>query len=412
MKKILCLAVVLTSFYSFSIDRIVQQNGPVGTYASIGAAVTAAVDGDQIIINNRTDLLPWIENITINKSLTFLCAADNQQFWVEGTYTIVMADNRNIIINGMRNTSGAIAQSGSTPVFRTNVTIVQSEIVGTINFSSSGINLLLSNTKGRMVYFTYGKIYGNDLQNLVLYTDATVSEDINQIVGNRFGIIATAVGNSVSITSQSQYLFFSNNYCYNSNSDDACSITGLKSGAVGNRIVNCTFQQALSGENPSLNYSAVALRLNFSGGTLTVENSSMGGHYNGSTVGANAITQQNGAANTTFTYNMFYNPYGSSPYVTAPSGTLANFVNSAATNNVNADGSSSSAATVNAGNPLNDYLDLDLSRNDIGCFGGSYSRENFWPMVNTQSSRVIYLTTPRVVNQGGTVNMTGTGIDE
>ena len=179
MKKILCLAVVLTSFYSFSIDRIVQQNGPVGTYASIGAAVTAAVDGDQIIINNRIDLLPWIENITINKSLTFLCAADNTQFWVEGTYTVAMADNRNIVINGMKNTNGAISQSGTTPTFKTNLSIVQSDITGSISLSGPGINLLVSNTKAYAVSFCFGKVLGCDLRNITLYNDALSTDDVN-----------------------------------------------------------------------------------------------------------------------------------------------------------------------------------------------------------------------------------------
>lgn len=410
MKKILCLVVVLTSFYSFSIDRIVQQNGPVGTYASIGAAVTAAVDGDQIIINNRTDLLPWIENITISKSLTFLCATDNTQFWVEGNYTIAMADNRNVVINGMRNTNGSFALSGSTPIFRTNVSIVQSEIVGNVAFTASGVNLLLSNTKASIVQFTFGRILGCDLRNLVLFSDATASDDVVQIVGNRVGYAYTPSGNSVSLQSNTQYLFFSNNFCYNTNSDDALSITALKAGPIGNRVLNCTMIQLGTNENPSFSGSAVAFRINVSNGALlTVENSSFGGYYSTASIGANGFLQQNGAGTTTLTYNMHYNQYGSG---TTPSATLGNFSSSAATYNVNADGSSSSAVTVNAGNPLNDYLDLDLSRNDIGCFGGSYSRENFWPMVNTQSSRVLYVTTPRIVNQGGTVNMTGTGVDE
>ncbi len=410
MKKILCLAVVLTSFYSFSIDRIVQQNGPVGTYASIGAAVTAAVDGDQIIINNRIDLLPWIENITINKSLTFLCAADNTQFWVEGTYTVAMADNRNIVINGMKNTNGAISQSGTTPTFKTNLSVVQSEITGSISLSTPGINLLVSNTKAYAVSFCFGKVLGCDLRNITLYNDALSTDDVNLIVGNRVGYLYTAIGNTVSIQNSTQYLFFSNNFCYNTNSDDALNVSALKGGPIGNRILNCTLIQLGTNENPSLSSSAVALRLNFSNGPiLTVENSSFGGYYSTASVGANGFLQQNGSSNTTLSYNMYYNQYTSG---TTPSSTLANFSSSAATYSVNADGSSSSAVTVNAGNPLNDYLDLDLSRNDIGCFGGSYSRENFWPMVNTQSSRVIYVTTPRVVNQGGTVNMTGTGIDE
>jgi hypothetical protein len=301
----------------------------------------------------------------------------------------------------MKNTNGSFALSGSTPTFRTNVSIVQSDITGNIAFTASGVNLLLSNTKASIVQFTFGKVLGCDLRNLTMFGDAISSDDVNLIVGNRVGYAYTPIGNSVTLQSTTQYVFFSNNFCYNTNSDDALSVTALKGGPIGNRILNCTLIQLGTTENPASSASAVALRLNFANGPLlTVENSSFGGYYSTASVGANGFIQLNGSSNTTLTYNMYYNAYGSG---TTPSATLANFSNTAATYNVNADGSSSSAVTVNAGNPLNDYLDLDLSRNDIGCFGGSYSRENFWPMVNTQSSRVIYVTTPRVVNQGKVV---------
>jgi hypothetical protein len=136
----------------------------------------------------------------------------------------------------------------------------------------------------------------------------------------------------------------------------------------------------------------------------------MGGTYGTYDGGSCGVFVTTNPELTTFTYNMFYNPYNGS--ATTISSSLNNFSHTAAITHVSADGSNSNVVTVDAGNPMNSYLDLDLSRNNIGCWGGSYSMQNFFPLVNGQSSRVNYVSTPRVVNLGGTVNVTAIGIDE
>ena len=80
MKNVFAALFLISTGFLSAADLIVQQNGPVGTYSTITSAVAAANDGDQILINNRTDLLPWQENITVNKSLSFLRAVDNVKF--------------------------------------------------------------------------------------------------------------------------------------------------------------------------------------------------------------------------------------------------------------------------------------------------------------------------------------------
>lgn len=402
------LSILSNSVYA--IDRIVQQGGPVGTFASITAAITAASDGDLIIINNRTDGLPWIENLTINKSLTFVSAVDNIQWWMEGTISITMAEGRAITMVGLRNSSasGAITKTGTIPVNRTVVNLVYSDITSDITMGS-GINFYLGSSKARDVTFTYGKIYGNDIRSLNCSNDAVTTEDVNQVIGNRIG--AANVANAIAYThsSNTQYLFCSNNYI-RSGVSYGLYISSLKTGATTNRVVNCAL---VSSSTSSTGFNYAGLGLVFATGTLTVENCVMGGYYSSSTNGACAVYANAGAqSNTTFTYNMYYNPYS---FGFNPSTSLNNFYSSsAASTNYNTDGSLASGSLhVDAGNPSNSSLDLDLSRNDIGMYGGSYSVANFLPyMSNVESSRVNFMNTPRIVNQGGTVSVQVIGYDK
>lgn len=411
MKNRHLLAIVTFIAFStnhlFATDRVVQQGGPVGTYTSISAAITAAVDGDNIVINNRIDGLPWLESISINKSLTFVSAVDNIQWWMEGNVSITMAEGRQITILGMRNTNGSISRNGTVPVNRTVVNILYCDITGNINMSTGGINLYLGSTKAQAVEFSYGKIYGNDLRYLYLYSDAVSSEDVIQIIGNRLGI-HTTTSTALYLTSTTQYVYFSNNYV--KGTTNASSITGLRNGATVNRIINSTFTSSSTTSTASQVCAYEDTRT--SGGPVTVENCVFAGYYNTSTSGANAIKVTSPSLST-FTYNMYYSPFGGFGYTLSTS--LNNFISSSAQmNNIATDGSiSTGTAHVNAGNPLNDFLDLDLTRNDIGVYGGSYSMANFTPLVfNGESSRTNWMSTPRVVNQGGTVNVQVLGYDK
>lgn len=408
MKKILLSLLLLVSFnVASAVDRVVQQGGPVGTYGSISAAITAAVDGDNIVINNRTDLLPWIENLTVAKSLTFISAVDNVQWWMEGSITITMADNREVNFVGMRNTlTTSVTRTGVAPANRTRVSFVNCDLTNVnITMGTSGVNLLLSSSKARDVSFSYGRVFGCDLRSLQVDADAVATEDVIQIVGNRIGINLTPASYGLVWGSNTQYIFLSNNYVKSFN-QSACFIGQMKVGAGTNKIINCT----ISCQSTAFTSNGYAgLFISYSGlGVLAVENCILGGNYFNSSQGACGVYV--GVGNVTFTYNLYYNPYS----CFTPSSTLNNF-SSAVGNpgNIGGLGNILVAGSVDAGSPANSDLDLDLTRNDVGCYGGSYSLDNFLPfMSNPQSSRVSFVTTPRVVNQGGTVNVTATGFDK
>jgi hypothetical protein len=64
---------------------------------------------------------------------------------------------------------------------------------------------------------------------------------------------------------------------------------------------------------------------------------------------------------------------------------------------------------IDAGDPDPRYLDLDLTRNDLGCYGGSNSRANFTTPMG--SAVVGFMQAPRVVAQGDAVNINAIGFD-
>lgn len=72
-------------------------------------------------------------------------------------------------------------------------------------------------------------------------------------------------------------------------------------------------------------------------------------------------------------------------------------------------GPSPGSPLIDAGDPDPRYLDLDLTRNDAGCYGGSNSRANFTTAMG--SAVVGFMQAPRVVAQGDAVIISATGFD-
>src|SRR5690606_2933751 len=99
-------ATVCSALQATAVDRIVEEFGVPPAFPNIASAITAAEDGDRIIIKNRAGDIPWIEAITVNKNLEFLSFQDNGFFIVQGNWTITTATDRVVRIIGMRNTSG------------------------------------------------------------------------------------------------------------------------------------------------------------------------------------------------------------------------------------------------------------------------------------------------------------------
>lgn len=391
MKKALLFA--FASFlggFSYAADLVVQEAGPVGTYASIGSAVAASTDGDRIIINNRSGGFPWNEDILINKSLTFLSAADNDKFFVQGEYTIQHAPGREITIIGMLNADGDISSTSPGGTSRTVVNLMWCDLnSGEVDLDHAYFEL---NASGCVISenlrFVYGKVIGNDINGSIVFaTDALIGEDSAHVVGNQVGAMV--------LGSTAHYFYVSNNYVFSTNTFlDVVDVVACKDGVGTNVLRNNSIRS---------NDDALVVE-NACTGNMIIYNNILMDNSSGDFGIVNL-------AGTALTLTISYN------YIdgTFDNGAISGFVNDgtnvvASSVSLNADGSSAWTGTIDGGTPaLADY-DLDLTRNDPGCFGGSYSHANFFPIDGT-SSRVYYLQMPSEILVGGSNQVTGHSYD-
>ena len=101
MKKELFFIAIASLFTSMvsAADLYVRDLGAGGSYSTISAAITAANDGDRIIIRPKAGSLPFIENLTIDKSLSFVSEINFSKYILQGTITITPAAGRVVTIN-------------------------------------------------------------------------------------------------------------------------------------------------------------------------------------------------------------------------------------------------------------------------------------------------------------------------
>jgi hypothetical protein len=393
MKKALLFAITtLIAGFSFAADLVVQEAGPVGTYPSINAAVAASADGDRIIINNKLGGFPWNEDVLINKSLTFLSAVDNAKFFVQGEYTVQHAPGREVNIIGMENIDGDIASIGAGSTSRAIINIMWCQLdLGKIDFDHAFFKLNASgNDVSQGIYFVYGKVIGNDLNGstIGLISDGLTETDSVHIVGNTF------IGQIASNTT-THYVYISNNFVTNVNTFFGAAIYLINT-KVGTGINVVRNNSIRTGDDGILIAAACA-------GNIMIYNNLIKDNVFSADYGI----RNSSTANLIISFNHLTNAWDAaslSGFVNDGTNVLNNSVD------LNADGSSSWAGTIDGGTPgLGDY-DLDLTPNDPGCFGGSYSHANFFPIDGT-SSRVYYLQMPSQILVGGTNAVTGHSFD-
>ena len=74
MKKQLFFIAIASLFTTLAsaTDLYVRNLGAGGAFSTVSAAIAQASDGDRIIIQPKTNGSAYVENLTINKSLTFV----------------------------------------------------------------------------------------------------------------------------------------------------------------------------------------------------------------------------------------------------------------------------------------------------------------------------------------------------
>lgn len=389
-KKLLTFALTgLVSTAAFAADLYVRNGGAGGAYSTVSAAITAAANGDRIIIQPKTNGTAYVENLIINKSLTFVSETNYNKYFIQGTITINAAAGRVVTISSLNSgnfTTNNVVVNGTSTAGRTTINLYNCYLNNvSTNQGNTTTNISGSTVLG-YISFSHGRITANKAQSIyvnTISTDTVLATSDIEVYGNKsdFGISH----------SQSSYNFkFYNNFC------SGFFISAIKTGST-NEIINNTVYAPNPGD-----VAPFFINLNNGNtGNIAIMNNAAS-----FAVGAtNVCIKNNNNATVTATYNLFTNPF-------VVEGNMTQSNNSGSVNmNFNNTEYTISGMNVNAGNPAVSYTDLDLTRNDAGHYGGSNSWANYWPADSGGKPQVNYLLTPRTISSG-TLDISGSGFSK
>lgn len=377
----------LFSTVTSAADLYVRATGANGAYTTVSAAITAAANGDRIIIQPKTDGSAYIENLTINKSLTFVSETNFNKYFIRGTININPAAGRVVTISNLNSgnfTIYNVIATGATTGGRTTINLFNCNL-NNVDATPANITTNMSGcTVGGYVVFSHGRMTGNRVQRMTAYntsSDTSLATDDVEIIGN-----ATT---STIANQQTSY-----NFKFYNNFTSGFGVYATKAGGS-NEIVNNTIYDPNGGD-----VAPIYITGNGdpgSGGNVAIMNNAI------SFVVAqtNACIHSDNIATVTASYNVSTNAF-------VVEGTITQSNNTGAVNmNFNNTAYTVTGGNVNAGNPAVQYTDLDLTRNDAGHYGGSNSWANYFPADNGGRPQVNYLIVPRTILSTGTLNVSG-----
>ena len=377
MKKSLLLSLLIfIGILAKANDLVVEENGISPSYSSIAAAVAAANTGDRIFIKNKAGNLPWLENITITKSLSFLAFQYDTFFVVQGQYTISPSVADTVTIIGMINLNGSISATAAAPAgSRSAVRVLNSQFnVGGIYFGYNNYDVMVEgcNLASGYILYAHGSIIGNQIYNsngnyaIEVIAESSNTSDTSYIMGNK--ITSEASSNQYGIYWASSTMCFDIRNNYIQAAYYGLYINPTTSNAVINKVYNNTISIANSGQ--SINYGIYIA--SSSGSQVDIQNNVIDRNDAVNYTYYGIYTSNGGTLTLTYNYvdDGFSYPISGSSTVN-----LNNVTNTAISLNTN--GTTVGGVGVNGGNPGTSFYDIDLSVNDAGCYGGSFTLNNY-----------------------------------
>ncbi|WP_412476254.1 hypothetical protein [Flavobacterium sp. TBRC 19031] len=400
MKSKLLLSLLLLSFYNVSAtDRIVQENGPAGTFSTITAAIAASVNGDRIIVHPKIGGNPYVENITIDKTLEIASAEDGVRYKIQGNVTLQALNNRTITIIGAHLVSGDI--SGSSAGWRTNVSIMGCILDGgSINFNNQYyVSVVSTELESGSISISHGRIIGNQMNSesalITISNSTSITNDTLLIVANKFprllctsDIFLTIMNNLIKRVSP-QTVLSAHSISYTTTS------TQQKLNIINNTVVT-PYTVVADGSSTRAKY------LNLLSPAVIMNNIFQASYVFTSMYAPTASLTVSGNSSS---YNYIMNTLVSYPAFSTTDVLLT-------TNPVNVTTGQLilPTAALNGADPSFQFYDLDLSVGDAGCYGGSYSLDNYFPI--TGSSRVFWVDMPfGITTNGAPLQIKAEGFD-
>ncbi len=397
----ICVAIIAMAQTMFGADLLVEEFGVAPAYNSIQAAIDAANDADRIFIKNRTGDIPWVGDVTINKNVELLSYDGQDFFIVQGDYFVEGEQNQTISIIAMKNLKGSIATSfNSTGTFSNpailnvmNCHLIRGSIID--RYRKHELNAVANQLDAGEIRLNQGKAIGNDINSSVstsIYIyNATGSSYLGktvQIIGNK--CVSTSTYGIYSESRNVSHLI-KNNFIEGSNWGINLFYSYGPLTTITNNTISCTA-------------IGIAVNRSYGGNVVDILNNliTTESQISNYAISLQDLTQSNVNYNhiTSNTANVFFgNPTTNYYNITDQTYTLDADGRPAATD-----------ASINGGHPASIYYNLDLTPNDAGCYGGSYSLDNFFPLF-TEGPRVYMVDFPFNVRQGNTLDVKAYSVD-
>jgi len=404
-KSLLLLAVIAMAAIVRASDLVVEEYGLPPSYSSIQSAINAASAGDRIFIKNKAGNLPWLENITITQSLDLLAFTDDSFFIMQGTVTISPTSFSTIDIIGMINLTNGISTGTNPTGDPTILRILNGQLASDISVGNNNYNLTVHGTVTNGISYRHGVVVGNTVgaDGISVSSEGWNAVDTGYIFGN---IINANLG--IQWASTSSYFDIRNNFVNMPGGGSYCiSVSNtVANSAVLNKVYNNTVAVYGNAQNEYGIYVSGAAN-----SQIDVQNNVVARTYNNSYYGYYAygiVGYAGSGGNLTVTYN-----YVGSSYNTTISGTLTTNLNNNTGNaiSLNGNGTTQNGVGANGGNPGPMFYNTDLTVNSAGCYGGSYTLNNFFP--GSPNYAMTWLTNYTfTVRTGNTINIKASSYDK
>ena len=402
MKKIAFVLFFLAGFTAHATILLVKEGGVNNTYPTISAAITAAANNDTIVVYDKLSGQPWLESITIDKNLWIIHPTQGTRFKAPGNVTIVPKAGMDLFILGwdMAGFSITATATGSTATSANRAKITVSDCSNMLNLDlrvdwiESRVFYNQTNITGS-IYFRHGLAVANVLINGGIYVDqeSTVAAQNDSIL-----IIGNKIRSCYVDTKEAGLI--ANNYIYNDNNagnwydwggGNALSIRyHNQSDSAIFGIYNNTLTNAGGGSGTRM---AIAMRNSGKVSNIRIVNNLL--YVCGTT--SYGLWYDAGGPNV-----ISGNPFISHNFINSCNSNYTNFsTNNELNYNSNAGpgygtidtwgrAASGNTTLINKGIYLGEYFDIDLTRNDIGTYGGPYSIDNYLTSGDSKG-RMLYI---------------------
>lgn len=398
-KTIFILVLFLAQSFSNAATLLVKEYGVNNTYSTIQAAINASVNNDTILVYDKPSGQLWVENITIDKDLWIANPIDTVRFKLQGNVTIVPKAGMQLFLVGYNLVGGGsinYTNTGATATANNRATILISDaiVTGGIDLQTDWLNVrLLYSTITGQLSFRHGIVAGNTLSSGIHVTQESAvggGNDLDSliIIGNKgtWCFISTRGG-----------LLLTNNYFQAdiaslNNSSPSGNVLNISNTSSSNNVKTVISNNSIINVGASTgNASAarIALFLKYFPNTSVVNNIiSASGQCCNSNYG---ILDLGGSSGIPF---ISHNSINAGQPNNINLNNELNYIN-LGYGAIDAFGRASAGNTlcINKGIYLGQYYDIDLTRNDLGTYGGPFSIDNYIT-TSTSKGRVFWVDVP------------------